>query len=325
MNQFFLKTSEAAIDIGTNTILLLISRINLERKPIGPFQPRVMLKTLENQMEFVRLGENVRKSKSFSNAAMDRAFKCLEKYLLLCQKHHVSTIYAVATSASRQAKNAREFFATVKDKLGLSVQIISGEKEAELSFLGGILSQYDPTQVAIMDIGGGSTEFVCLNTKLKLDSISLHVGCVSLTEQYLRQPCHTARSLHQIEAYLLKKWEKTNATLAKALKHKPWICVAGTPTTLAALDLNLDHFDEKKLDGYILKRESAEDLLQKLLLQPEEQRKINPIIGKGRADVIIEGSLILLSAMRFFNKTEVIVSTRGIRHGLLLYPEILSA
>jgi exopolyphosphatase/guanosine-5'-triphosphate,3'-diphosphate pyrophosphatase len=312
---------EAAIDIGTNTVLLLVADVD---ECIGN-DPRPIKKELANVMQFARLGENLRKTGVFSLAAMGRAYAVLEQYAKVCQELRVDKLYAVGTSASRDAANAPEFYAKVKNELGIDVQIIPGTTEAQLSFLGGLLDGQDPATHAVLDIGGGSTEFVVWDEdNHNLFGQSIDMGCVAATEFFLRGDPYEKASVQELEKGLSQIWKNIKPELGLMLKNRNWVAVAGTPTTLAATEMHLTTFDPTKINGYRLERCHVADALEHFALQTNREREDHPLIGHGRADVMVAGCALLLTAMEAFDKNEVFVSCQGLRHGLLKKPSLIA-
>ncbi|MGE4233883.1 MAG: hypothetical protein AB7F43_11190 [Bacteriovoracia bacterium] len=310
-----MRTIEASIDVGTNTMILLVAEI--EHTASG----RKLVKTLEDRVSYARLGEGVKKNRIFSDAAMKRAKAIFQDYAQTAKKYKATKIYSTATSASRNAMNAKEFYQQVDSEIGIATRIIPGDWEAYLSFIGGILPDQDPCKTAIMDIGGGSTEFVTQNNG-KIVGQSTEMGCVAATELFLRGDPYTKESLEQLENHLRSLWKNLNHDLQNELRQKQWVGVAGTATTLAALNLKLDSFISSRVDGHVLDRCSIADWYEALAIQKQYQREREDLIGPGRADIMVAGVLILLTAMEVFEKEEIIVSSRGLRHGVLIRPEV---
>lgn len=310
---------EAAIDIGTNTILMLVSEVS----PTGPTGTRTMLRTVSDHQTIVRLGQGVHQNRCFAPEAMERALKCFQNYKRICTESQVVKIRAVATSASRDSTNAVEFYSRVREATGIDVKVIPGETEARLSFLGGLLPFQNPKTSALIDIGGGSTEFVSLNPKGDdVHGQSLDIGCVRATEMFLKGDPYTKTSVIEMEQALKKMWSAIDPKLQQELREKEWTAIAGTPTTLAALDQRLPTFESSKVDGYRIDRCSVGDWYEALATQTQMQRNGSPLMGPGRGDIMVAGTAILFSAMEFFDKADIIVSSRGLRHGIMLKPPI---
>ena len=309
---------EAAIDIGTNTMLLLIADLSA---PQAGQAVRQINKVLEDHIRFVRLGQGVHQNRVFAPEAMERAIKCFREFKILCDKHHVAKIHACATSASRDSANAKEFYDRVRKETDIEVQVIEGKIEARLSFIGGLLPQQNPYKTAIMDIGGGSTEFVVLGHDGKsVQGQSLDMGCVRATEMFLKGDPYTMDSIEAMEHHLKKVWCGLGSDLQRELREKEWTGIAGTPTTLAGITQGMTEFDAEKLDGFRMDRCTVGDLYEALATDPQAKRVLNPLMGTGRADIIVAGAAILFTAMEFFDKADIVVSSRGLRHGVLLSP-----
>lgn len=311
---------DAAIDIGTNTMLLLVAEV---APPAKGESTRRIGRTLEDHIRFVRLGQGVHQNRRFAPEAMDRALKCFHEFKKLCDGAKADRVIAVATSASRDSTNAKEFYAKVKEETGIEVQVIEGKTEARLSFLGGLLPFQDPKKTAILDIGGGSTEFVVLNNDGSgVHGQSLDMGCVRATEMFLKGDPYERPPLEAMEKHLKEVWKQLSPSLQNELREKEWTGIAGTPTTLAGMSLKMTEFDSAKLDGYRMDRCEVGDWYESLATQTQAQRAKEPLMGTGRADIIVAGAAILYTAMEFFDKPDVVVSSRGLRHGVLLSPPV---
>ncbi|MBI3544486.1 MAG: Ppx/GppA family phosphatase [Deltaproteobacteria bacterium] len=308
---------EAAIDIGTNTALILIADVSPPDKGGGT---RKLGRVLEDHIRFVRLGQGVHQNRKFAPEAMERAVKCFREFKELCDRHSVPKIRACATSASRDAANSGELYDRVRKETGIDVKIIEGETEARLTFLGGLLPFQDPSKTAIMDIGGGSTEFVVLGNDGQVQGQSLDMGCVRATEMFLKGDPYELKTLEAMESHLRQVWAQLDPALQKELRDKEWAGVAGTPTTLAGIAQGHVQFHADQLDGYRMDRCAVGDMYEALAIESQAKRASNPLMGTGRADVIVAGAAILLTAMEFFDKDEIVVSSRGLRHGILLEP-----
>lgn len=310
-------TRAAAIDIGTNTILLLCAEVEG-----GAGRARIRT-VLHDEQTIVRLGQGVAKARAFAPEAMDRALECLRRAAARCRELGIdpAAVRAVATSASRDAANASEFYGRVREETGIEVSVIEGETEARYSFLGGLLDGQDPLATALIDIGGGSTEFVVgrgSRADLEILGRSVDMGCVRATELFLPDPVPSVKQLERLEAELHKHWSSLDPGLAAELRRREWTGVAGTVTTLAGVALDLPAFSAERMHGYRLDRCVLGDLYESLALQSGDQRSAHPLIGKGRADVIVAGAAILLSAMEHFDRPDVAVSIRGLRYGALM-------
>lgn len=309
----------AAIDIGTNTMLLLVA--DVERAEGGSSPPWRIVRVLDDRIDFVRLGEGVHNRRAFSPEAMERSRQCFLKYKKICDDLGVTEIVAAATSASRDSSNSREFYDRIREETGIDVRVIAGKTEARLSFLGGLHPEQDPARFALLDIGGGSTEFVALNPDGKdVHGQSLDMGCVRATEMFLRGDPYDPESMADMEVELRNRWSAIDGAVQKELRAKDWVAIAGTPTTLAALRLGLRAFDPNKVDGYVLDLPVIKGMYLELARQLQSEREAISVVGRGRADIIVSGTAILFTAMEHFGKEEVVVSARGLRHGVMIDP-----
>ncbi len=293
----------AALDLGSNTFLCLICEI--ENKKITDIY--------SDDVEIVRLGQDLSKTKRFHPDALARAKNCLSKFKLIINQHRPDRILAMATSAARDAENKNELFQICKD-LDIPLEIITGSKEADITYRGSVsaqvLKQTSNQNRLVVDIGGGSTEFISGSGDQILHSQSFDIGCVRLTEKYILNQPTIDPEIQNCQAVIREKIQTLpNHSIAEIL------AVAGTPTTLAAVELG--GFDAKKIDGYEMTLKNLEQWLQKL--QPlSVDQKIELGFPKGRADVIIVGIIILIETLKKFNLNKIIVSTRGVRYGVAL-------
>ena len=172
-----------------------------------------------------------------------------------------------------------------------------------------------------MDIGGGSTEFVVLSRDGKdVHGQSMDMGCVRATEMFLKGDPYDRKTVEAMEKHLRTVWAQLDPGLQAELRTKEWTGVAGTPTTLAGIAQNMTHFVAEKLDGYRMSRCDVADLYEALASDTQAHRAANPLMGTGRSDIIVAGAAILLTAMEHFGKEDIVVSSRGLRHGILLEP-----
>lgn len=295
----------AALDLGSNTFLCLIAEVNKN----GVSQ------IYSDTVEVVRLGQGLANAKKFHPEALLRADSCLKKFKGLIDKHMPEKVLAMATSAARDATNQHELFALC-EKYNIPLEIIPGESEAAITYQGAVsgLAAADKNFM-VLDIGGGSTEFIFGRDKTLIKGASYNIGCVRLTEKFVtRQPTPAAEVQQIIEA-VDPEIENAKAMMPEHFKLDQIIAVAGTPTSLAAAELGF--FDTEKIDGYRLsssKLESWRDILGKSSIK----EKIELGIPSGRADVILVGVIILLRTLVRFNLDEINVSTRGVRYGVAL-------
>ncbi len=294
----------AAIDCGTNSIRLLIADISDSN-----------FKEVVREMEVVRLGQGVDVNKAFHPDAIARTLSAVEKYARQIKDNDVEKIRFCATSASRDATNRDIFIDGVRDILGVEVEVISGEEEAALSFAGATkeLSQSD-APFLVVDIGGGSTEFVIGSIKVE-SAKSVNIGCVRMSERHFTQQPPTSAQLHaaisDIDQAIAIAAKDVPITTAQTL-----IAVAGTATTIAAAALELDSYDRYAIH---LARISAEKVFQvaaKLQsLNRDEIAKLG-YMHPGRVDVITAGALVLSRVMAATGASEFVASESDILDGM---------
>ena len=293
----------ASIDIGTNTILLLIAKVEE-----GKVNPLFEIETV------ARLGEGVQKNGILLKEAMDRGLQTLAQYLKWCQELEVQKVFTAGTSALREAKNSEDFLNLVKEKLDLPIEVISGEEEAQLSFLAVAKDLGEVKEpILVVDVGGGSTEFILGKGDQISQWISLPLGSVRFTEEFLRS-----------DPVQEEEWEKMERKIQGYLVNIPhsqepisMVAVGGTATTLASVEQGLEDFIAEKIHHFVLGKEALKNQL--LLYRSktiDERRKISglPI---ARADVILAGGAILYLAMEELKCSSVLISCHGVRYGLL--------
>lgn len=296
----------AAIDIGTNTVLLVIA----EESATG-------VRPVLERATITRLGEGVDKTGTLSAAAMQRTLACLEGYATLIQTANVQALAVVGTSAMRDAKRSHEFVSDVERLLGVAPSVIAGQREAELTFRGAISGLTVSGPVVVFDVGGGSTEIISAEvvdgSALIADSVSLDIGSVRLFERHLHLDPPSPEQLEQVRA-------QVREALRGAPSVPRWatlVGVAGTVTTLAAVDQQLATYDSELVHGSVLPAERIEELLGQLGAQPLAQRLAMPGLEPGRADVIVSGAAIVAEVVRWSGCPGLVVSDRGVRWGLI--------
>lgn len=295
----------AALDLGTNSFLCLLA----EGDSSG-------IKTVHKDMsKIVRLGQDLSKTGRLHPDAIRRAKDCLSEFSKEIEQFQPDKIVAVATSAARDAKNADELF-KIGEALKIPIKIISGPTEALTTFTGALSGLKQNTErVLLIDIGGGSTEFILGSDKDVLRFQSIDIGCVRLTDMFINSYPITMDSQNKIKEVIRDKLDLLLQDLKKQQIDKI-VAVAGTPTTLAAAELG-GWFPEK-IDGYFFTKKSIQDWQEKL-----GNSDLNTIINqyhveKGRADIIYVGVVILFELLNSLEKNGFFVSTRGVRYGVAL-------
>ncbi len=297
----------ASIDLGTNTFLLLVADVVDDK--IEP--------VLERE-EIIRLGKGVDAAGNISAEAMARGMKCLEEYVSQARAAGAEAIFASGTSALRDARNREEFREQVREKLGMDVEIISGDDEARYTYRGALSSVPKSIEnLALIDIGGGSTEVVVGNRDEITSARSVDIGSVRLTERFFHSDPITPAEMDAARA-AVQQAIRVYDPLLKSRKSSTLLGVAGTITTLATIAQKLPEFDPQKIDGYWLSHCQVEDILEMLAILPLARRRQVPGLRPERADVIVAGALILETFMADYSFDRLLVSQRGLRYGYLM-------
>ena len=294
----------AAIDCGTNSIRLLIADVSGEN-----------FREIYRDMEIVRLGQGVDKTGQFHPDAIARTLSAVDKYVLEIARRGVEKIRFCATSATRDATNRQLFIDGVVEKLGIAPEVISGEEEAFLSFTGATKELPDSlAPFLVIDIGGGSTEFVLGNRNV-IAAKSVNIGCVRMSERHFLNDPATATEIESarvdIQKAIIDASQHVDIKGAKSL-----IAVAGTATTVAAAALDLPTYDRYSIH---LSRISAEKTLQvseMFLRMNRNERAALGYMHPGRVDVIGAGSLVLSEIMKATGAKEFIASESDILDGM---------
>ncbi|HEX8699400.1 MAG TPA: Ppx/GppA phosphatase family protein [Myxococcaceae bacterium] len=298
----------ATIDVGTNSVLLLVA----DRTPEGRFQ------AVLERAEITRLGRGVDKSRRLSPEGMEATLSVLTDYAREARSLGAEGIAVSATSAARDAQNGAEFMEAAKQRAGLTVEIISGEQEAQLSFASVHMDFASEAAgpLLVIDIGGGSTEFIYGNPAGRVDfRHSFDVGSVRLTERLIRNDPLAADERGRVEQLL----RETFASLPPPPPASELVGVAGTVTTLFALQNRIEPYDAERVHGGTLTRAQLEELVNQLCRLPLAERRTLPGLQPKRADVIPAGALILLEALRALGLEQCRVSDRGLRWGLMAH------
>ena len=298
----------AAIDIGTNTLRLLVA------ETVGPDDYTV----LHEEQQITRLGEGLRSTGVLQDAPRRRSLTVLRRFADLARSLKAGEIAAVATSAVREARNGQEFVAEVWREAGLALRVIDGEEEARLTLLGvrhGL--RLGSRRVLAIDIGGGSTEFVLARGEVIEGIVSTGLGVVKLTEQYLVSDPPTVGELRRLKEAVGTRIDRLRRELP-GLEAAQLVGTAGTVTTLAAVDLALVTYDRQKVRGHCLSLARVRELLDRLAALALRERRGIPGLEPGRADIIIAGAAILAVSMERLGYHELRVSNDGLREGILI-------
>ena len=303
-------TRYAAIDCGTNAIRLLITDVLDDR-----------LTEVDRRMLTVRLGEGIDATGEFSSTALERTFAAVEDYAREIERCDVRATRMVATSASRDARNADVFIDGVRRRLGIDPEVVAGVEEAELSFIGavrGLSASLLESPVLISDIGGGSTEFVLgdAGTGAITSMCSVDVGCVRMTERHLHDDPPTAVQIEQtvqtIDGILDRAFDQVDVTDVRT-----FVGLAGSVTTVAALAHALPSYDSDAIHGSLVTLAQVEEVTERLLGMTRAQRAAEPVMHPGRVDVIAGGALVLRQIMRRLPLHFVIASETDLLDGIV--------
>ena len=294
----------AAIDCGTNSIRLLIADIDANN-----------FREVVRDMEIVRLGQGVDETGQFHPDAIARTLTAVDKFAAEISKRGVEKIRFCATSATRDATNRHLFVDGVRERLGIELEVISGDEEAALSFAGAI-KDLDPSNgpFLVVDIGGGSTEFV-FGTSTVEAARSVNIGCVRMTERHISSDPATPEQIElartDIQAAIAQA-----AAVVPITKAKTLVAVAGTATTVAAAALELPEYDRYAIHLSRISAQQTHDAATMFATKSREQRLLLGYMHPGRVDVIAAGSLVLSEIMKATGATEFVASESDILDGM---------
>jgi exopolyphosphatase/guanosine-5'-triphosphate,3'-diphosphate pyrophosphatase len=301
-------TRVAALDCGTNSLRLLVADVDGRR-----------LSDVVRRMEIVRLGEGVDRTGRLSDAALERTFGVLDSYATQIADLHVDAVRMVATSATRDAANREQFVAGVRDRLGVAPEVITGDEEASLSFAGATKELGDDATppYLVVDIGGGSTEFVLGDAAGPRAARSVDVGCVRLTERHLHADPPTAEQVAAARADIVAAIDDVRRVVPLD-DIGTAIGLAGSVTTVVALALGLPGYDPDRIHHTTVSAASVREVTESLLRATRDERTALPVMHPGRVDVIGAGALVLDTLMRQLRLEAVMASEHDILDGIAL-------
>ncbi|MER7909270.1 Ppx/GppA phosphatase family protein [Streptomyces sp. NPDC096068] len=300
-------TRVAGIDCGTNSIRLLVADVHPETGE---------LVELDRRMTIVRLGQGVDRTGRLAPEALERTFAACREYAAVIRELGAERIRFVATSASRDAENRDDFVRGVVEILGVEPEVITGDQEAAFSFAGATGELPGTETYLVVDIGGGSTEFVTGTDHVQA-ARSVDIGCVRLTERHVRHDPPTAEEAEAIRA-------DVRAALDQAAGAVPidtadvLVGLAGSVTTVAAIALGLPEYDSEKVHHSRISAEQVAEVTDRLLASTHDERAAIPVIHPGRVDVIVAGALVLREIVERVGAREVVVSEHDILDGIAL-------
>jgi exopolyphosphatase/guanosine-5'-triphosphate,3'-diphosphate pyrophosphatase len=271
------------------------------------------------RMEVVRLGQGVDETGRFADAALARTFGVLDDYAKQMSSLGVEAIRMVATSATRDVSNREEFIAGVRARIGADPEVISGDEEAALSFTGATREFAGGTDLAapylVVDIGGGSTEFVLGDSDGPKAARSVNIGCVRMTERHLRDDPPTATQVAAATADIEAAIDE--ASVAVPLRYAATLVgLAGSVTTVVALALGLTEYDPERIHHARISANEVRAVTARLLTETHEQRASYSVMHPGRVDVIGGGALVLDTIMRRGGFDSVVASEHDILDGI---------
>ncbi|MDK8800618.1 Ppx/GppA phosphatase family protein [Corynebacterium coyleae] len=300
-------TRVAAVDCGTNSIRLLIHDTDTGE--------------VSRRNTIVRLGQGVDETGRFAPESIERTRAALADYVDEMQRENVTRVRMVATSATRDASNRGDFFAMTRELLGqiqpgAAAEVITGEEEAALSFAGAT-ADIEPARgpFCVIDLGGGSTEFV-----MEGHAVSTQMGCVRVTERIMRTDPPTQEETAEARKFIDEKITDA-ATVVPLVDAKTFVGCAGTFTTLSALAQGLDSYDPERIHMSVVPFGRLREVTAGLRAKTAAQRRENPVVHPGRADVIGSGSTVVEQLMDFFEReagaTDFIISEKDILDGIV--------
>jgi exopolyphosphatase/guanosine-5'-triphosphate,3'-diphosphate pyrophosphatase len=296
----------AAIDVGTNSTRLVVADVAGDR----------VVEQHAREMVITRLGKGVDRTRRLDPAALERTLRVLSSYAELCARLGVEATRVVATSATRDAVNREEFLDGVRRRFGVDAEVLSGEREAATTYAGATHDLPGDERTLVIDIGGGSTEFI-LGNREPAAMLSIDVGCVRLFERHLASdppaPEEVAALRRDVREHLAKVPEVLDPGTARRV-----VGVAGTVTTVTAIALGLERYDPERIHHAVVDSRRIGQTAERLTAMTIAQRAALPVMAKGREDVIAAGALVLDEICRTFGFPRLIASETDILDGVLL-------
>jgi exopolyphosphatase/guanosine-5'-triphosphate,3'-diphosphate pyrophosphatase len=293
----------AVVDIGTNSTRLLVADVEGGR-----------VSEVERRSRVTRLGRGVDLSGQLSDEAIEAACAAIEDYVAIYQEAGTASVDAIATSAVRDASNGEAFVAELRERFALSARVLDGEEEARLTYVGATAERPPTAPTLVIDIGGGSTELIIGSGDEIEFRASLQAGVVRHTERHIASDPPTAAELEALAADARGPIE-TAASELSGTAPRAGIAVAGTPTSLAAVEMGLDPYDPERVHGHVLTLAGIQRQLSRLASAPLAERREIPGMHADRAPTIVAGVVILVETMRAFGLEQIEVSEHDILYG----------
>jgi exopolyphosphatase/guanosine-5'-triphosphate,3'-diphosphate pyrophosphatase len=298
----------AAVDVGTNTLRMVVADVDDAHHVVSVSTGR----------EIVRLGQGIIHTGCLADEAMDRAVKTLSRFADEIRAHDPEGVAVAATSAVREADNGPDFVARVRAETGLEVAVVDGGEEARLTALGASAVLTGPAaDLLIVDIGGGSTEFILIHGGETAARVSVRMGVVTLTERHLHTDPPKAAELYALDDELRERMREVRRGLGEVGGVR-MVATAGTPTTLAAVDLEMAAYDPARINNHVLPLARVEELHDRLATVPIAARRAITGVEPGREELIVAGCAVLLRVMHDYQFGAVTVSDWGLREGMLI-------
>ena len=303
----------ATIDIGTNSTHLLIAKI--ERK-LNTFSIELAEKST------TRLGERDPQTGELTSLAMNRAFSTLKRFKDLSESYKVESLIIAATSAVREAPNGKAFIAEIKEKIGLDVELISGAEEARLIYLG-VLSgmQFGNKPHLVLDIGGGSTELILADSSEARALTSTKIGAVRLQREFIKKDPISSQNELFLRSFIRGSMESAIDKVSKRIEvgETPvLVATSGTAMAIGSLISNKENHMQTKLQGYKITKNNLDIIVSQLIkMTPSERIQLSSLSDR-RSEIIVPGALILQTIMNMVNVSEIILSERALREGLVV-------
>ncbi|MGO9614715.1 MAG: hypothetical protein ACLPX5_17010 [Dissulfurispiraceae bacterium] len=303
----------AVIDVGTNTVRLLIGRIENQKVVRLAFR-RII----------TRLGSKINETSELSEDSIGITISYMAAFKVVCDDYNVCHLMAIGTSALREASNGAAFVNMVLEATGIPIKIVSGEEEAELTLRGILSGMQSDEKIAscpslLVDIGGGSTEWILSDVTNTFGSISM--GVLKLFENFIRHDPPQSNELQTMKDYVMIRLCGL-ASAADSYSTLNLIVTGGSATTLASIDMSLDHYSGDLIHLHKIKLSRVKAIYDKLISLPLDARRKTMGLESERADVIIPGILILIAIMEMLHLEEMTVSDYGLLEGALLTPAL---
>jgi exopolyphosphatase / guanosine-5'-triphosphate,3'-diphosphate pyrophosphatase len=296
----------AVVDIGTNSTRLLVADVAEGR-----------VREFERRSRVTRLGRGVDLSGQLSSEAIEAVCEVIADYVSIYEEAGVDTVTAIATSAVRDASNGEAFVAELRERFALSARVLDGDEEARLTYLGATSERRPTSPTLVVDIGGGSTELIVGTGSEIAFHTSLQAGVVRHTERHIASDPPTVAEMEALAADVRGPIEAAVARVPEGHVDSG-IAVAGTPTSLASVELGLEPYDPKRVHGHVLSLGTIQRLLSQLASAPLAERVEIPGMHPDRAPTIVAGVVILVETMRAFGLERIEASEHDILYGTAL-------